>query len=212
MKPIVLTATSARQWTKLSPDVRSRIDKRLTELATTGHGDVKRLKGRDGMRLRVGDWRVIFYEDQGAIVVAAVGHRREIYDREDVMSVRFQKTPRGEVAILPRKDYELLVAKACEADEDAGTARIVARARKEIADGGPLLPKDVVDRIANGENPVRVLREWRDITQMYLSFKTNLSQGHISDIENGRRTGTVAALRLIANVLKVPLDMLVEES
>jgi mRNA-degrading endonuclease RelE of RelBE toxin-antitoxin system len=212
MKPIVFTATSARQWTKLSPDVRSRIDKRLTELATTGHGDVKRLKGRDGMRLRVGDWRVIFYEDQGAIVVAAVGHRREIYDREDVMSVRFQKTPRGEVAILPRKDYELLVAKASEADEDAGTARIVARARKEIADGGPLLPKDVVDRIANGENPVRVLREWRDITQMYLSFKTNLSQGHISDIENGRRTGTVAALRLIANVLKVPLDMLVEES
>src|SRR5882757_10914103 len=128
------------------------------------------------------------------------------------MTVRFQKTPRGEVAILPRKDYEALKAKAAEADEDAGTARIVARARNEIADGGPLLPKDVVDRMANGENPVRVLREWRDITQMYLSYKTNLSQGHISDIENGRRTGTVAALRLIANVLKVPLDMLVEES
>jgi len=128
------------------------------------------------------------------------------------MSVRFQKTPRGEVAILPRKDYELLVAKASEADEDAGTARVVARARKEIAAGGPLLPKDVVDRIANGENPVRVLREWRDITQIYLSFKTNLSQGHISDIENGRRTGTAATLRLIANVLKVPLDMLVEET
>jgi hypothetical protein len=128
------------------------------------------------------------------------------------MSVRFQKTPRGEVAILPRKDYELLVAKASEAEEDTGTARIVARARKEIAAGGPLLPKDIVDRIANGENPVRVLREWRDITQMYLSFKTNLSQGHISDIENGRRTGTAATLRLIADVLKVPLDMLVGES
>jgi Helix-turn-helix len=128
------------------------------------------------------------------------------------MSVRFQNTPRGEVAILPRKDYELLVAKASEADEDAGTARIAARARKEIADGGPLLPKDIVDRIANGENPVRVLREWRAVTQMYLSFKTNLSQGYISDIENGRRAGTAAALRLIANALKVPLDMLVEET
>ena len=128
------------------------------------------------------------------------------------MSVRFQKTPRGEVAIVPRKDYELLVARAAEADEDAGTARIVARARREIASGGPLLPKDVVDRIANGDNPVRVLREWRDITQMYLSFKTNLSQGHISDIENGRRVGTAAALKLIANVLKVPLDLLVQDS
>jgi hypothetical protein len=127
------------------------------------------------------------------------------------MSVRFQKTPRGEVAILPRKDYELLVVKASEADEDAGTARIVARARKEIAGGGPLLPKDIVDRMANGENPVRVLREWRDVTQTYLSFKTNLSQGYISDIEGGRRTGTAAALLLIASVLKVPLDMLVQE-
>jgi mRNA interferase RelE/StbE len=80
MKPIVFTATGARQWAKLSPDVRRRIDKRLTEFATTGHGDAKRLKGRDGVRLRVGDWRVIFYEDRGAIVVAAAGHRRDIYD------------------------------------------------------------------------------------------------------------------------------------
>ena len=133
------------------------------------------------------------------------------------MSVRLQKTPRGEVAILPRKDYELLVAKAAEADEDAGTARIVTRARKEIAAGAPLLPKDVVDRMANGENPVRVLREWRDrdwpdgMTQMYLSFKTDLSQSYISDIETGRRTGTAAALRLIANALDVPLDLLVQD-
>jgi hypothetical protein len=126
------------------------------------------------------------------------------------MSVRFQKTPRGEVAILPRKEYELLLAKASEADEDAGTARIVARAKKEIDGGGPLLPKDVVDRMAAGENPVRIIREWHDVTQMYLSFKTNLSQGYISDIENGRRVGTVAALRLIANVLNVPLDLLVQ--
>jgi mRNA interferase RelE/StbE len=80
MKAIAFTATGARQWAKLSPDVRRRIDARLTGFAATGHGDVKRLKGRDGAHLRVGDWGVIFYEDQGTIVVLAVGHRREIYD------------------------------------------------------------------------------------------------------------------------------------
>jgi mRNA interferase RelE/StbE len=80
MKSIVFTTTSTRQWVKLSPEVRRRIDSRLTEFAESGHGDVKRLKGRDGSRLRVGDWRVIFYEDQEAIVIVAVGHRREIYD------------------------------------------------------------------------------------------------------------------------------------
>lgn len=54
------------------------------------------------------------------------------------MPVQFKKTGKGEVAILPRKEYEALVAKAAEADEDAGTARLVARARKEIAEGGLL--------------------------------------------------------------------------
>ena len=54
------------------------------------------------------------------------------------MNVRFQKTPEGEMAILPRKDYEALIAKAAEADEDRGTARLVARARKDIAADFPL--------------------------------------------------------------------------
>jgi DNA-binding XRE family transcriptional regulator len=126
------------------------------------------------------------------------------------VNVRFQKTPKGEVAILPRKDYEALLAKAAEADEDHGTARLVARARKEIADGTPLLPKEVVDRLADGENAVRVIREWRGVTQLHLAFKGGLSQGHISDIENGRRTGTPATLRTIATVLKVPVDLLID--
>jgi mRNA interferase RelE/StbE len=52
----------------------------MMEFAASGKGDVKRLKGRQGSRLRVGDWRVIFYEEDGAIIVAAVGHRRDIYD------------------------------------------------------------------------------------------------------------------------------------
>jgi hypothetical protein len=125
------------------------------------------------------------------------------------MNVRFQKTPRGEVAILPRKDYEALVAKAAEADEDAGTTRLVARARKEVTAGAPLLPKEVVDRIAGGENPVRVLREWRGKTQQQLALEGGLTQGYLSDIENGRRRGTALRLRGVSHALKVPLDLLV---
>ena len=125
------------------------------------------------------------------------------------MNVRFQKTPRGEVAILPRKDYEALVAKAAEADEDAGTARLVARARKEVTAGAPLLPKEVVDRMASGENPVRVLREWRGKTQQQLALEGGLTQGYLSDIENGRRRGTALRLRGVSHALKVPLDLLV---
>ncbi len=125
------------------------------------------------------------------------------------MTVRFQKTSKGEVAILPRKDYEALVARAAEAEEDAGIARIVARARQEIAAGALLLPKQVVDRLANGESRIGVVREWRNVTQAHLAHNTGLSQGHISDLENGRRTGTPATLRAIATALAVPVDVLI---
>ena len=123
--------------------------------------------------------------------------------------VQFIKTEHGEeLAVLPRDEYERL--KALATSEDVGTARIVRKTRAAVAAGREiLLPKTVVDRLAAGENPIRVLREWRDITQMYISFRTDISQGHLSDIESGRRTGTPAALRKIADVLKVPLDLLI---
>jgi len=80
MKPIVFTPAATRQWMKLTAAIRNRVNRRLEAFAETGQGDVKKLKGRAGARLRVGDWRVIFYEERGMIVVVAVGHRREIYD------------------------------------------------------------------------------------------------------------------------------------
>ena len=73
----------------------------------------------------------------------------------------------------------------------------------------PLIPKEVVDRIAGGENALRALREWRGKTQLYISHKTNIGQGYISDLESGRRKGATAALKKIADVLKVPLDLIV---
>jgi mRNA interferase RelE/StbE len=80
VKTITFTAAAGRQWARLAPDVRRRIDKRLTEFATTGHGDIRRLRGRAGARLRIGDWRVIFDERRNEVVVMAVGHRREVYE------------------------------------------------------------------------------------------------------------------------------------
>lgn len=80
MRPVSFTSAAARQWIKLPSAVRQRISSKVEAFAIGGVGDVKRLKGRDGCRLRVGDYRVIFIENADSIVVVAVGHRREIYD------------------------------------------------------------------------------------------------------------------------------------
>jgi mRNA interferase RelE/StbE len=78
--PIAFTPAATRQWMRLAPAIRERINGRLERFEATREGDVKRLRERPGLRLRVGDWRVIFYEEGDTIVVVAVGHRREIYD------------------------------------------------------------------------------------------------------------------------------------
>jgi mRNA interferase RelE/StbE len=80
MKAVVFTTAASRQWIKLTASIRGRITPKLQAYASTGTGDVKRLKGQAGCRLRVGDYRVIFFEDARTITVAAVGHRREVYD------------------------------------------------------------------------------------------------------------------------------------
>jgi transcriptional regulator with XRE-family HTH domain len=125
-----------------------------------------------------------------------------------VTKVQFIKITGGEeLAVLPKHDYERLVALA--ASEDVGTARIVRRAREAIAAAREIvLPKSVVDRLASGENPIRVLREWRDKTQAELVVSVGITQGYLSDLEAGKRKGPVALHQKIARALGVPIDLL----
>ena len=80
MKEIEFTSAAVRQWRKLAGPMRAQIDLKLKAFAETGIGDVKALKGVAGMRLRSGDWRVLFTVKGNTITIHAVGHRREIYD------------------------------------------------------------------------------------------------------------------------------------
>lgn len=126
------------------------------------------------------------------------------------MKVKFKTTADGEVAILPRAEYERLKALERETREDAGMARLIARAKAEIADGDPLLPKEVVERLANGENPIKVLRQFRGLSQVELATaeRVGITQNYLSDLETGKRKGPLALHQKFARVLGVPLDLL----
>jgi DNA-binding XRE family transcriptional regulator len=122
--------------------------------------------------------------------------------------VQFIKTAGGEeLAVLPKSEYERLAALAT--DEDVGTARLVRKARAAVEAGREvLLPKAIVDRLAAGENPIRVLREWRDMTQAELAVAIGITQGYLSDLESGKRKGTVVLHQKFARALGVPIDLL----
>ena len=122
--------------------------------------------------------------------------------------VQFIKTTGGEeLAILPRREYDRLAALAV--GEDVGTARVVRKARAAIAAGSEVvLPKIVVDRLAAEENPIRVLREWREMTQAELAVSVGITQGYLSDLEAGKRKGPIALHQKFASSLGVPIHLL----
>lgn len=57
----------------------SKIESYAADPTALGN-NIARLKGRAGLRLRIGDWRVIFDETGDCIEVLAVGPRGSVYE------------------------------------------------------------------------------------------------------------------------------------
>ena len=75
MKTIILTRQAAKDLDALVDHERKVVTMALEDYALMGRGDVKRLSGRDGIRLRIGVWRVIFDEDAATILAIHIGRR-----------------------------------------------------------------------------------------------------------------------------------------
>ena len=75
MKTIILTLSVAKDLDALPRDGREQVEAGLHRYAMTGQGDVKALQGRDGCRLRIGNYRVIFDEDAATILAIYIGRR-----------------------------------------------------------------------------------------------------------------------------------------
>ena len=82
MKPVAYTRSALRSLTRMPANtarlIRSKIEQYATDPASLAN-NVKALKGRDAIRLRIGDWRVIM-EDDVVIEVLEIGPRGSIYE------------------------------------------------------------------------------------------------------------------------------------
>ena len=76
------TAGAARQLRKLPKEVRDRLASHLSALAYNPRpAGSKKLKGEEGYRIRVGDYRILYEIHDAAlwVLIVSVGHRREVY-------------------------------------------------------------------------------------------------------------------------------------
>lgn len=79
---VILPKSVQKDLNRLPDDVARRILERLAGLETDPRPpDVKKLKGRDAWRIRVGDYRVIYEINDRAlqVIVITLGNRRDIY-------------------------------------------------------------------------------------------------------------------------------------
>lgn len=81
---IELRPAAVRALRKLDPPVRQRLQGAIALLAQDPRPPAARaLQGRPGLRVRVGDYRIMYTvaDDVLLVVVVTLGHRRDVYDR-----------------------------------------------------------------------------------------------------------------------------------
>ena len=102
-----------------------------------------------------------------------------------------------------RVDFQTLL----EELEDARDLAALRRAeRKRRAGKAEYVPVDVVDRLVAGEHPVRVWRQHREMSLQALARASGVKPGYLSEIETGKKPGSVRALHSIAKALTLSLD------
>lgn len=111
----------------------------------------------------------------------------------------------GDFALVPRAEYNRLLEIEADAAEDEAASRIIRETELAIKEGREVvLPREVADRLIAGENPVLVMREWRNIGQADLAAAANLSRANLAEIEKGRRAVTAVLQKRLARALNVP--------
>ena len=103
-------------------------------------------------------------------------------------------------AIIPYEEYRRL---AQAAEDLADTAAYLAHKDDET------IPAEYAERLIAGENPVRVWRQYRQLTQTALAARAGITQSYLSEIESGKSEGSVKVLAALAHALAIDLDDLV---
>ena len=105
----------------------------------------------------------------------------------------------GETYVLvPEDEYEDLM-------DSIAAEKIMARIRA----GEETWPAELVYELWETDSRIRTYRNYRKMSVSDLAAAAGISQPYLSEIERGKKTGSVDVLKRIAAALKVDLDDIV---
>jgi len=105
-----------------------------------------------------------------------------------------KKREDAEFVALTPQHYEELIERA----EDAAAVAAYRKTRNEEA-----FPAEILDRMLEGETPIRVWRQHRGMTQQELATKIGISKSHLSEVESGKGEPSLKTLRAAARALDI---------
>ena len=110
----------------------------------------------------------------------------------------------AELVVLTRAEFDDIMTRLAEAEEEADDVAAYDAARAELAlKPNPLLPAEVSALVLNGDHLLRALRKWRGLTQATLASMSGIAQGYLSELESGRRIGSPELHERLAAALDV---------
>ena len=117
-----------------------------------------------------------------------------------------ERNGKPEWAVLPYNRYlELL-----EQVETLQDIQAYDRSKAALESGDEeTVPADIAFALALGENPLRVWREYRKLTQQQVAEACKISLPFLSQIETGKRNPSAKILVCLAQALRVTVDDLV---
>ena len=83
MRAISYTRQALKALRRMPANIAQRIIAKIEQYAQepeTQANNVTALKGREGIRLRVGDWRIIMNDDGVVLAVLEIGPRGRVYE------------------------------------------------------------------------------------------------------------------------------------
>jgi DNA-binding XRE family transcriptional regulator len=104
----------------------------------------------------------------------------------------------GRLVVIPEDQFLMLERAAA-----IGIASLGVGQRKAYP-----LPDHVKKSIADGENPIRVIRRWRGLKAYQLAALTGITSSMVSQIERDGKTGSTKTFKTVADVLGVPMDVI----
>ncbi|MDE2229893.1 MAG: helix-turn-helix transcriptional regulator [Alphaproteobacteria bacterium] len=114
----------------------------------------------------------------------------------------------SDTVTLPRAEYETLLNRLDEAEDRATVAAALAREKTmgKKAARAAYLPVERLRELMAGEHPIRVWRRHRGLTREALAAKAAVSGSYLTEIETGKKPGSVDAVLRLARALDAPLD------